>query len=126
MSDLELERSAIAPHRWVELCNAFKKKHLNDFGALPPRAARNINLNALIGTPKTDNAKTDFFIVPGGRYLVSSSRIGISVLDLGCTSSAESADCKLIASVRLKGYDRTCIVQATPDGVGLMIFSSNA
>ena len=45
---------------------------------------------------------------------------GISVLDLGYTSSA---DCKLIASVRLEGGSNVCKVLATPDGMGLIIFS---
>ena len=129
MSDLELERSAMAPRRWIELCNAFKEKHLNEFGTLPLRPARNINLKALTATPKDYHASTKLFLVPGGRYLVTSSSEALSVLDLGCTSlkNAESAVCTLIASVRLKeiyGY-RTCIVQATPDGMGLIIFLSH-
>jgi hypothetical protein len=63
-----------------------------------------------------------FFIVPGGRYLVKSSPKHLSVLDLGYTSSA---DCKLIASVRLEGEFNTCLVQATPDGMGLVILLYN-
>ena len=129
MSDLELERSAMAPRRWIELCNTFKKKYLNDFGTLPLRPARNINLNALNATPKHDHARTQLFLVPGGRYLVTSSPEDLSVFDLGCTSleNAESADCKLIASVRLEDryFYRTCIVHATPDGMGLVIFLSH-
>jgi hypothetical protein len=53
----------------------------------------------------------------------SSSPDGISVLDLGYTSSA---DCKLITSVGPEGGFDICRVQATPDGMGLAIFSSNA
>ena len=47
----------------------------------------------------------------------------ISVLDLGYTSSS---DCKLIASVELpvKDVSYDFLVQATPDGMGLTIFSS--
>ena len=55
-----------------------------------------------------------------------SSHDGISVLDLGRTSSA---DCKIIASVGLEGgYSnyRQFKVQATPDGMGLTIYSSNS
>ena len=66
-----------------------------------------------------------FFLVPGGRYLVRYSTGGISVFDLGYTSSS---DCKLIASV---GVDHTYTggyghfkVQATPDGLGLTIFTT--
>ena len=131
MSDLELERSAMAPRRWIELCDAFKKQHLNEFGTLPLRPARNINLNALTATStgKEYHTSNELFLVPGGRYLVTSSFEALSVLDLGCTSleNAESAECKLIASVRVKigiCY-KTCIVQATPDGMGLAIFLSH-
>jgi hypothetical protein len=125
MSDLELEKTAMAPRRWIELCGAFEKHHLNDPGAiLFPRTARIINDSFATGVYYTD---TDFFIVPGGRYLVSNSPTGgISVLDLCHTSSA---DCKLIASVGSERRGRggnTCIVQATPDGMGLIIFSSNS
>ena len=51
---------------------------------------------------------------------MSSWSSGISVLDLGYTSSA---DCKLIVSVGLEGGFNIYLVQATPDGVGLIIFS---
>ena len=75
-------------------------------------------------TIKVDYGATEIFIVPGGRYLVScSSNNSISVLDLGYTSSA---DCNLITSVGPEGSRSTCIVQATQDGMGLIIFSSNA
>jgi hypothetical protein len=122
MSDLELEKAAMGPRRWIELCGAYEKQHLNDPAAiLCPRATRIINDCFPI---EVDYEATDFFIVPGGRYLVSYSPDGISVLDLGYTSSA---DCKLIASVGPPegGYD-ICKVQATPDGMGLAIYSSNA
>jgi hypothetical protein len=68
-----------------------------------------------------DYDTADIFIVPGGRYLVGSSHDGISVFDLGYTSSA---DCKLIASVELDGGSDPCVVQVTPDGMGLTIFSN--
>ena len=124
MSDLELERSAMAPTRWIELCSAFEKRRLNDPDAtLRPRATRTID-DALVTSAEI--LYTEIFIVPGGRYLVCSSRIAISVLDLGSTSSAESAECKLIASVGVKGEYKNFIVQATQDGMGLIIYSSNA
>ena len=125
MSDLELEKAAMAPRRWIELCGAFEKQHLNDPGAkLCPRATRIIN--DLLAT-----VDSTFFIVPGGRYLViSSPSINISVLDLGYNSSA---DCKLIASVGLNELDdrrdswgNACEVQATPDGMGLIILKINS
>ena len=123
MSDLEIEKAAIGPRRWIELCGEFEKQHPSDSVMLRPRTTRIINDSF---ATEVNYVTTDIFIVPGGRYLVSSSPDGISVLDLGYTSSA---DCKLIASVGLEdglGYNKTCIVQATPDGMGLIIFLSNA
>jgi hypothetical protein len=121
MSDLELEKAAMGPRRWIELCGAFEKQQLNDRGAIMcPRATRIIDDSL---APEVNYVLSDFFIVPGGRYLVGSTPVGISVFDLGYTSSA---DCKLIASVGLKGRYKDCIVQTTPDGMGLVIYSSNA
>ena len=68
--------------------------------------------------------------MPGGRYLVRFTDFLISVLDLGYTTSA-SADCKLIASVVVDrstyhdsdGY-ASSKVQASPDGMGLTIFTN--
>ena len=115
----------MAPRRWIKLCDAFEKQHFYDPGAilarLCPRATRNINDSFAI---EVDYNCTRLFIVPGGRYLVSSSPNNISVLDLGYTSSV---DCKLIASVRMEGGYNTGngMVQATADGMGLIIFLSH-
>ena len=127
MSDLELEKAAMAPRRWIELCGAFEKQHLiNDRDAiLRPRTTRTI----ADPLPIEDDwhwHPAEYFIVPGGRYVVSSLYNGISVLDLGYTSSA---DCKLVASVVPEGWGKPgrssiCKVQATPDGMGLTIFSA--
>ena len=125
MSDLELEKAAMAPRRWIGLCGAFDKPHLKDPEAmLCPRATRIVNKDSL--ATKLHFFPTDFFIVPGGRYLVSFSGKGIVVLDLGYTSSA---DCKIIASTGEAGPNNLnvkCLVQvqATPDGTGLVIFRS--
>ena len=118
MSDLEIERAAMGPRRWIELCSAFEKQDLNDNGImLRPRTTRIIN--DLLAT-EVNHDITDFFIVPGGRYMVSSSPESISVWDLGYTSSS---DCKLIASVELEVRYKNFMVQVTPDGMGLTIFS---
>ena len=125
MSDLEIEKAAMGPRMWIELCGTYER--LNDPDAtlrLCPRSTRIIN-DSFPTEVDSDSEATQFFIVPGGRYLVSSlpERI-ISVLDLGYTSSS---DCKLIASVELPVKDVTdgeLIVRATPDGMGLTIFSS--
>ena len=120
MSDLEIENAAMGPRRWIELCGAYEKQHLNDPAAmLCPLGTRFIH--HLFAT-EVDFEFTNLFIVPGGRYLVTSSLDNISVLDLGYTSSA---DCKLIASVEPEGGSDTCIVQPTPDGMGLAIYSAN-
>ena len=121
MSDLELEKAAMGPRRWIELCGAFEKQRLNDPGAiLSFRGIRNINDSF---ATKIDYETTEIYLVPGGRYLVSYSSGGISLLDLGYTASA---DCKLIASVGPEGGSDACLFQATPDGMGLIILSSNA
>ena len=124
MSDLELEKAAMAPRRWIELCGEFEKRNFKDPEAIMyPRVTRIINDSF---TTEVDYFTTDFFVVPGGRYLVSSSPDGILVLDLGYTSSA---DCKLIASVgpgEVGSNSFKCLVQATPDGTGLVIFFSYA
>ena len=121
MSDLEIEKAAMGPRRWIELRAAFENQHLNDPGAiLYPRSTRYINDS--LATRVYGNS----FLVPGGRYLVSCcSPGGIFVLDLGYTSSA---DCKLIASLGLgdgHGIWSQFRVQATPDGMGLTIFISS-
>ena len=110
MSDLELERAAMAPHRWIELCSGFQKQQSNDFSEmLSPRTTRIIKdvINSL-------------YIVPGGRYLVIVGD-GLFVWDLGYVSTV---DCKLVASVGLGDDFEFCMVQATPDGKGLVILSS--
>ena len=111
MSDLELERVAMAPFRWIKLCSAFQKQHSNDFSeTLRPRATRVIK----------DRVRS-LFIVPGGRYLVTAGN-SICVWDLGYVSTV---DCKLVASVGSEDNFYFCKVQATPDGKGLVILSSN-
>ena len=107
MSDLELERAAMAPRRWIGL-----KQHLNEFSEmLHPRTTRIIKYANI----------SHLFIVPGGRYLVTAG-YGLSVWDLGYVSSV---DCKLVASVKLRENFGPCLVQATPDGMGLVILSSS-
>ena len=111
MSDLELERAAMGPHRWIELCGAFQMKHSNDTSEmLCPRTTRIIR-----------DMINELYIVPGGRYLVTAGN-GLFVWDLGYASEA-AADCKLIASVG-EGRDfEFCMVQATPDGKGMVILT---
>ena len=122
MSNLEIEKAAMGPRRWIELCGEFEKQYRNDpenATLRPPRTTRIINKSF---ATKVDYSNTDFYIVPGGRYLVRSSPKELSVLDLGYTSSAA---CKLIASARLKGESSKCLVQTTPDGMGLAILLYN-
>ena len=117
MSDLEIERAAMGPRRWIELCGAYKKRYINDSAAiLRTRATRIIDY--LPFANEVDYFYIKNFIVPGGQYVVSSAPERISVLDLGYNSSS---DCKLIASVEPEGDYNTCLVQATPNGMGLVI-----
>ena len=118
MTDLEIENAAMGPRRWIEFCVAYEKQLLNDPAAmLCPRTTRIID--HLFAT-EVEYFSTNFFIVPGGRYLVSSSPDNISVFDLGYTSTA---DCKLIASVEPEGGSEDFLVQTTPDGMGLTIYT---
>ena len=111
MSNLELERAAMAPHRWLSLVFQEKQHHdSNNISEIHPRSARIIQ----------DANKLHFFIVPGGRYLVTAG-VGLSVWDLGYVSTV---DCKLVASARLEDNFLFCVAQATPDGKGLVILSS--
>ena len=110
MSDLDLERAAMGPRRWIELCRPFQKQQSNDSSEmLHPRTIRIIK-----------NAADSLFIVPGGRYLVTAG-CGLFVWDLGYVSTV---DCKLVASVGLGDYFDFCMVQTTPDGKGLVILTS--
>ena len=45
MSDLEHEKAAMRPRRWIELCGAFEKQHYN--ATLCPRATRIIQLSMI-------------------------------------------------------------------------------
>ena len=112
MSDLELERAAMAPRRWIELCGASQKQHSDDSREmLHPRTTRFIE--------DIKNTADSLFIVPGGRYLVTVG-LGLFVWDLGYVSTV---DCKLVASAELETYFDGCMVQTTPDGMGLVIFT---
>jgi hypothetical protein len=111
----ELEHAALTPYRWIELCAAFEKQHPNN-----SRAKLRARRTRIIKDMTWPDSR--LFIVPGGRYLVTDSSNDISVWDLGYTSSA---DCKLIASVGWEVGFYSCMVQATPDGMGLIILSSH-
>ena len=107
MSNLELERAAMGPRRWIGLCvrGALENKEPTCGGMLHTRQIRaSVNLD-------------HFFIVPGGRYIVTADR-DLSVWDLGYVPTA---DFNLVASVDMEDYCEVMMVQATPDGKGLVI-----
>ena len=112
MSDVELERAALGPRRWIELSGASQKQR--DFSEmLHPRKIR--------AMPVVEDEEGErVFIVPGGRYLVTAGR-NLSIWDLGYVSTV---DCKLVASVDLEGYCHFFEVQVTSDGKGLVILIS--
>ncbi|KAF8801209.1 hypothetical protein BYT27DRAFT_7198532 [Phlegmacium glaucopus] len=121
MSDVELERAAIAPRRWIELFASSSTQGVSGSAArLSPTATRIINDPFEKNGPDGRDC-TKLILVPGGRYMVGYSLNGLRVWDLGYMSSA---DCKLIASHGSESgasfylYD----VRATPDGMGLIIF----
>ena len=73
MSNLELEKAAMGPRRWIEFCDAFENQHHNDPGAiLRARSTRVINDSLPTGVDYYAT-NTEFYIVPGGRYVVSYS-----------------------------------------------------
>ena len=111
MSDLEIERAAMGPRRWIELCGALQKEDPTFTEMLNTRTTRTIE----------DPDKSEFFIVPGGRFMVTAGN-GISVWDLGYVSTV---DCKLVASVKQGTHFQSLKVQATPDGEGLVILLSD-
>ena len=110
MNDLELERAAMAPRRWIDLCTsrAFRKQRSNDFTKMLHTRTRIIK--------ETVNS---LFIVPGGRYMVTSGK-DLSLWDLGYVSTVE---CKLVASFGQEGHFSLREVQPTSDGKGLVILS---
>jgi hypothetical protein len=110
MSDLELERAAMAPRRWLQLCGAFQEQNSDVSKMLYPRSTRFIE----------NTSHAHLYIVPGGRYLVSVGD-GLFLWDLGYVSTV---DCKLVAAVGLENVFEFCMFQATPDGKGLVILSS--
>ena len=57
--------------------------------------------------------------MPDGRYMVTVAE-GLYVWDLGYDSTV---DCKLVASVGQGNYFWFLVVQATPDGKGLVILT---
>jgi hypothetical protein len=114
MSDLELERAAMAPRRWLELCSESQKQHSNDSSeTLHSRTSRIIEQGGV-------NLNSYLYIVPGGRYLVIAGD-GLYLWDLGYVSTA---DCKLVASAGLGDKFGFLEVQATPDGKGLVILTT--
>ena len=117
MSDVELEQAAIRPRKWIELSTSFSTQGASDSeNNLFPTTTRVIN------NPLADEERdqTDLFLVPGGRYLVGSCPVAdkLGVWDLGYSSTA---DCKLITSIY--SGDHLGGVQATPDGMGLVIYT---
>ena len=113
MSDLDLERAAMAPRRWIELCGTFQKQRSdNPSEMLHPRTTRIIKINMV----------KSIFIVPGGRYLVTAG-YGLFVWDLSYVQ-VSTVDFKLVASIELEYDFGLFVVQATPDGKGLVILWS--
>ena len=119
MSDLELEQASIAPHKWIELCGTSKKQYPGESGViLRPRTTRIIR-----DVDITPDDVPYLFLVPGGRYLVVAANKRLFVWDLGYVSDA---CCTLIASCGVgvtsgSHLSYYCMVEATLDGMGLII-----
>ena len=119
MSDIELEWVAMAPYRWVKLCNAtFARRQHGSKAVLHPTKTR------MLCRCDRKFGRNDWSVifVPGGRYLITYSNTHISIWDLGYTSDST---CKLLASVEpgpaaVKSLVN-CLVNQTSDGMGLII-----
>ena len=107
MSDVELEQAALAPHRWITL--AKQRSNVSD-AALRPSKKR------IIQNPHLSDIS--IVLVPGGRYLLSSSTGRMCVWDLGYTSNA---DPKLLASLGPNEGTYSFRIDTTSDRMGLMI-----
>jgi len=113
----------MAPTRWIEF---YRRREKRDTGAI--LRPRKTIFNNLTGAALRIS---DFFLVPGGRYLVIYSprilprilRGTISVLDL-YTSADLIASVELPVEAKYHGWN-VLTVRPTPDGLGLTIFLSN-
>ena len=115
MSNEELEQAAMAPYRWIKLCTAtFAKNQSNG-----SRTELQPTITRIIQEP-FDEARIGIktFLVPGGRYLVAYLLRRIGIWDLGYTPNA---DPKLVASAKSDKEFYTCMINATSDGMGLII-----
>ncbi|KAF8802596.1 hypothetical protein BYT27DRAFT_7172643 [Phlegmacium glaucopus] len=120
MSDAELECAATAPLRWIALSSS---KVRNNDGVLPPRRTRFIkNPFALMLKVPDPTGGSDLYLVPGGRYLVTSTLDYLGVWDLGyCSDRDMSSNMKLW--VAMAQYLANFCVHPTLDGLGIRILT---
>ncbi|KAF8156018.1 hypothetical protein B0H34DRAFT_715829 [Crassisporium funariophilum] len=123
MSYAELAMAATAPKRWVTTSSS---QRLNADETL-----LNFEMRSLRDHPACTPLPLDFefwdikdvYLVPGGRYMVTFAQEWIAVWDLGVPSiGAKSANGKLIGIAPADVADEYR-VHATPDGLGLRIFT---
>lgn len=122
MSVVELERAAMAPHKWINLCAVSAKQQSNDYGAILRPTTMKIIRRPFAMDCLLTMAGPHIFLVPGGRYLVNYTLQGIKLWDLGYTPNT---DYKLLASVGPEGGSSSCMVNATSDGMGLIVVASH-
>lgn len=131
MSDAELEHAATAPFRWIAL-SASEHRH-NSAGLLLSRTKRTIenpieSIKNVLQIPKDWWATnfTGLYLVPGGRYLVTSCwDCCLAVWDLGYVSDGDmSTDGKPPKMwVTKANYIENFVVHPTPDGLGIRILT---
>ena len=126
MSLLELERAATAPSRWIMLSSS-KDRNPNKLLSSRTTVTRITNNSIPFTSDSADLVFQHLYLVPGGRYLVASSRIRdcIGVWDLGyvfdgAMSSAEKTTTVWVTRIN-KPYGFT--VCPTPDGLGIRILT---
>ncbi|KAF8800135.1 hypothetical protein BYT27DRAFT_7217271 [Phlegmacium glaucopus] len=128
MSVAQLERAATAPLRWIALSSS---KDRNNDEVLPPRGTRVIEnpLGSMWRTLQlsilwTWNTSIDLYLVPGGRYLVTSGLHCLGLWDLGPVLDGDKSDdgkptMWATEIDNVVGFR----VHPTPDGLGIRILT---
>ncbi|KAF8800133.1 hypothetical protein BYT27DRAFT_7175825 [Phlegmacium glaucopus] len=129
MSVAQLERAATAPLRWIALSSS---KDRNNNEVLHPRGIRVIEdpfastKNVQFQNARELRSFTSLYLVPGGRYLVTSSDC-LGLWDLASVSDSDmTSDGKLTMwTTEIPEFGLWCI-QPTPDGLGIRILANSS
>jgi hypothetical protein len=126
-----LQRAALGPYRWKRL---IEKHHANDiegvsnFTELEPISTTN-QPSAWPDEPLWD--RTSLYLVPGGRFLLTTRNISLQLWDIGPVGEARRVDSYVAAEYVLDDVDSlmrvgdltTCIVDERKLRVGLAVIN---